>query len=85
MDEEGRESGVAAYEMTLLAKLREIFTPKPLYCVYSHLFTLCSVRSVVMFCFVLFLKFRLPIWLHSSCTVAAVAAQRPVEHSKKAL
>ena len=29
--------------------------------------TLWGVRSVVMFCYVLFRKFWLPIWLHNSC------------------
>ena len=47
-----------------------------------------------MFYFVFFLKFWLPIGLRSGCccnnfnnvpTVAAVSAQRPVEHFKKAL
>ena len=31
--------------------------------------TMCGVRSVVMFCFVFFLKFWSPIGLHSSCCI----------------
>ena len=37
---------------------------------FGHLCTLCGVCSVVMFCFVFFLKFRLPIGLHSSCCIS---------------
>ena len=36
-------------------------------------YTLCGVRSIVMFCFVFILKFRLPIWLHSSCSISPTA------------
>ena len=38
-----------------------------------HLCTLCGVRSVVMFYFVFFRKFRLPIGLHSSCNISPTA------------
>ena len=38
--------------------------------------------SFVMFSFLFFRKFRLPIGL--GCTIAAVSAQRPVEHVKNA-
>ena len=41
---------------------------------------LCGIRSVVMFCYVFFLKFQLQIGLH----IAAVSAQQPVEHFKSA-
>ena len=34
---------------------------------------MCGVRSVVMFCYVFFLKFRLPIGLHSSCCISPTA------------
>ena len=44
-------------------------------------FTLWGVSSVVMFCFVLFQKFNLPIGLNSSW----VSAQRLLEHVKNAL
>ena len=40
--------------------------------------TIWGVRSLAMFCFVFFRKFRLPI----SCTIAAVSAQQSVEHVK---
>ena len=35
---------------------------------------MCGVGSIVMFCYVFFLKFRLPIGLHSSCCISPTAS-----------
>ena len=41
----------------------------PCLLIIMSLSTLWGVRSVVMFCFVFFQKFRLPVGLHNSCSI----------------
>ena len=39
----------------------------------SQVYTVCVIPKFVMFCFVFFLRFRLPIGLHSSCSMCPTA------------
>ena len=50
------------------------FTDILLLVISVHCTVLRGVRSVVMFCYVFFLTFRLPIGLHSSCCMSPTAS-----------
>ena len=59
---------------TMTKKLND--APRTLQLGYENPFTLCFVPSVAMCCFVFCQKFRLPVGLHSSCSISQTACEK---------